>query len=62
MIMESFLDKFIAFKTPLDDRYKEKIHVASKWTCGMLIKAVQNDQVKIDRFLNGNIHRYVCVH
>ena len=52
MIMESSLDKFIAFKTPLDDRYKEKIPVASKWTCGMLIKAVQTDQVRIDRVLN----------
>lgn len=50
IIIQSFVDKFIAFKTPLDDRYKDKIHIASRWTCGMLIKAVHTEQVHIDLF------------
>ncbi|CAF1402650.1 unnamed protein product [Rotaria sordida] len=37
-------DKFIAFKTPLDDRYKEKINVGQTWTCSMLIDAVKREQ------------------
>lgn len=40
-----FLDKFIAFKTPLDDRYAEKIHPGKRWTCPMLIQAVKSEQV-----------------
>ncbi|CAF3573388.1 unnamed protein product [Rotaria sp. Silwood1] len=37
-------DKFIAFKTPLDDRYKEKIGVGQRWTCSMLVDSVKREQ------------------
>jgi hypothetical protein len=35
----------MAFKTPLDDRFREKIDVARRWTCTMLIDAVKREQV-----------------
>ncbi len=40
-----YIDKFVAFKTPLDDRYKTYIPADKRWTCSMLIKHVKDDQV-----------------
>ncbi|CAF3676509.1 unnamed protein product [Rotaria socialis] len=37
-------NKFIAFKTPLDDRYKEKISSYQLWTCPMLLDSVKREQ------------------
>jgi mRNA-capping enzyme len=57
-------DKFIAFKTPLDDRYKEKISFGQRWTCTMLINAVKSvkkhlglviDLTNTDRFYKHDI-------
>ncbi len=50
--MKYYLDKFIAFKTPLDDRYKEKIGLAHRWTCSMLVTALQREQVSNNLSLN----------
>ncbi|CAF1324113.1 unnamed protein product [Adineta steineri] len=56
-------DKFIAFKTPLDNRYDDKIAIHQKWTCSMLITAAKTERKKIgliidltntDRFYNSN--------
>ncbi|UJR22696.1 hypothetical protein I4U23_025732 [Adineta vaga] len=40
-------ERFIAFKTPLDDRYKEKIPPIHKWTCSMLISGFKSEQKKL---------------
>lgn len=61
MIRKSSLDKFIAYKTPLDDRYKDKIHVVSKWTCAMLIKAVQTEHVRMNHFFLGDIYQCIFI-
>jgi len=37
-------DKFIAFKTPLDDRYKEKIGISQRWTCTILINSFKSEK------------------
>ncbi|CAF2614373.1 unnamed protein product [Rotaria sp. Silwood2] len=40
-------DKFIAFKTPLDDQFKEKIGAGQRWTCSMLVDSVKREQKNI---------------
>ncbi|CAF1215728.1 unnamed protein product [Didymodactylos carnosus] len=56
-----FLDKFLAFKTPLDSRYNEKVSSSKLWTCRMLIDSVKSlhrtlgliiDLTNTDRFYN----------
>ena len=47
-----YLDKFIAFKTPLDDRFKDKIDVGRRWTCNMLINAVKTEKVLLSILLH----------
>lgn len=51
-------EKFVAFKTPLDDRFKDHISVAQRWTCKMLIDALKREQVSLKRISFGkkNFH------
>ncbi|CAF0897849.1 unnamed protein product [Adineta ricciae] len=37
-------DKFVACKTPLDNRYKEKISPGQRWTCALLINTCKTEQ------------------
>jgi len=39
-------EKFIAFKTPLDDRFRERINAAQKWTCSMLVNSLKGGESK----------------
>ncbi|UJR26354.1 hypothetical protein I4U23_007687 [Adineta vaga] len=57
-------EKFIAFKTPLDDRYKNSIEKGKHWTCQMLIKNIKDDHRNLglvidltntDRYYRSNI-------
>lgn len=40
-----YIGKFIAFKTPLDDRYKNSIPITQRWTCDLLIRHVKDYHV-----------------
>ncbi|CAF0865386.1 unnamed protein product [Rotaria sordida] len=51
--------KFIAFKTPLDDRYKNEISIVKRWTCNMLIKHMKDDQKNLGLVIDlTNTERY----
>ncbi|CAF2356122.1 unnamed protein product [Rotaria sp. Silwood2] len=51
--------KFIAFKTPLDDRYKTEIPIHKLWTCNMLIKHIKDDQKNLGLVIDlTNTKRY----
>ncbi|CAF1277122.1 unnamed protein product [Adineta ricciae] len=57
-------ETFLAFKTPLDDRYKNDIQKENHWTCKMLIQNTKNANKKLglvidltntDRYYNSEV-------
>ncbi len=39
------IEKLIAFKTPLDDRFNANFSDINRWSCGMLIEYIKNEKV-----------------
>jgi len=39
------IEKLIAFKTPLDDRFNANFSDINRWSCGMLIELIKNEKV-----------------
>ena len=52
--MNFSLETFLAFKTPLDDRYKNDIQKGKNWTCKMLIQNVKDENVWLNLAFIGN--------
>lgn len=42
------VDKFFAFKTPLDQRFKTYLEAGDQWTCTMLVQSIKNLGLVID--------------
>ena len=40
-----FLETFLAFKTPLDERYNKGMPPGKRWTCKMLLKYMETNEV-----------------